>query len=613
MSYLVLARKYRPRTLGDLVGQGHVVRTLENAMALGRVHHAFLFTGARGVGKTSAARALARALNCEKGPTAQPCMACPSCLGDGQGTDPDVIEIDGASNNGVDHIRELRESVRYLPTRGSFRIFIIDEVHMLTQAAFNALLKTLEEPPEHVKFFFATTEPHKIPTTILSRCQRFDFRRVAPGPLAAHLSEVLAAESCEVAPAALSQIVREAQGSVRDALSLLDQVLSYAGSQNDGEASAPGSALSIAEEQVVLALGLVDRQSVFDVVAAALSRDATAMLELIDEIDGRGHDLVDLASLVVELLRDLAVAQVHRQPQRVLASRSPSEIAALVELASSVSEADLSRLFRLASDCADDVARSGQPRISLEMGLLRLLHVESAASIDGLLTRLTEVVDGSVPPEPRETSGNSGGGSGGSVASGHRARHSTVQVESPKRCVSASVSAPAPALNTTAMGHSSQSTASRPQSDVKPSVGGRGWPEFLRDVVRTRSPGLGSVMAHARVVEFGPELVRIAFDSKSFHYEAAVRDDGRALLIELLGDFLGGTPGLEIVTAAEIGAGTGDTSMPHTEAERAVDAARRRREQIEQAAVSHPGVQDAISILGGVVKAVVSTPETEGE
>ena len=350
MSYLVLARKYRPSTFDDLIGQEHVIRTLQNAINLNRVHHAFLFTGARGVGKTTAARILARALNCEKGPTPTPCGECPACIEIGSSTSPDVLEIDGASNTGVDNVRELRENVRYLPSRGKYKLYIIDEVHMLSQAAFNALLKTLEEPPEHVKFIFATTEPQKIPVTILSRCQRFDFRRVGAEQLTRHLSEILTKEGLQLGGESLGYIVREAQGSVRDSLSLLEQVLSYGGGEN------------LDDSLVIEALGVVDRQTIFQVCDTILQKQGSSLLDLIAEIDARGHDMTDVAGLIVEHLRDLMVVKVSDSASKVLGERSPAELEALTTQADGVDKALLHRLFSLAVRVAEDVSRSFHAR-----------------------------------------------------------------------------------------------------------------------------------------------------------------------------------------------------------------------------------------------------------
>src|SRR5882672_6867302 len=266
MSYLVLARKYRPQRFAELVGQEHVARTLTNAIQQNRVHHAFLFTGARGVGKTSAARILAKALDCEKGPTAEPCGKCDQCLEIASGRSVDVVEIDAASNTKVEETKSILEGVRYAPSRARRKVYIIDEVHMLSSHSFNALLKTLEEPPSHVVFIFATTEVHKIPVTILSRTQRFDFKLIATTRLTEHLASVLAAEKIDADEDAVRVIARQAAGSVRDGLSLLDQVIAYVG----------GAKLS--RDVVADVLGVADRRLLVELAGHILARDAGATL-----------------------------------------------------------------------------------------------------------------------------------------------------------------------------------------------------------------------------------------------------------------------------------------------------------------------------------------------
>ncbi len=283
MSYLVLARKYRPQTFEEIVGQEHVTRTLANAFAKGRVHHAFLFCGARGVGKTTAARVLAKALCCEHGPSSTPCGTCDACRTIADGTAVDYFEIDGASNNGVDDIRELRDGVRYQPAQLRRKIYVIDEVHMLSVAAFNALLKTLEEPPPHVTFIFATTEVHKIPVTILSRCQRYDFKLVPSSMLRAHVTGILEKEGIAAEPGAVALVAREAGGSVRDALSLLDQVIAYTGAE------------TISEARAADVLGVADRGLLGALLEAVLGHDARGALVAVDSALSRGVDVSHLA------------------------------------------------------------------------------------------------------------------------------------------------------------------------------------------------------------------------------------------------------------------------------------------------------------------------------
>ena len=278
MSYVVLARKWRPASFDEVIGQEGVVRTLENAISMDRVAHAYLFCGARGVGKTSVARILAKALNCEEGPTPKPDNSCTSCTEIARGVSPDVFEIDGASNTGVDDVRSLRENSQYLPARSRFKIYIIDEVHMLSTSAFNALLKTLEEPPRHVKFIFATTEPHKIPLTVLSRCQRFDFKRIPSDVILEQMKKILAKEKAEIELEGIQAIAREAAGSMRDALSLTDQVLAFGGEQ-------------ITAEQVYEALGLAQSGLFSEVIQQVVDNRPDQLMQLVEKLFDEGHDL----------------------------------------------------------------------------------------------------------------------------------------------------------------------------------------------------------------------------------------------------------------------------------------------------------------------------------
>lgn len=375
MGYVVLARKYRPQGFDEIVGQEPVTRTLKNALAQARVHHAYLFCGSRGIGKTTTARVLAKALNCDRGPTPEPCGRCVPCEEIRQGTAIDVLEIDGASNNSVDNVRELCENARYLPARGKRKVYIIDEVHMLSQSAFNALLKTLEEPPAHVSFIFATTEVHRIPATILSRCQRFDFRRLSHGQLRSQLQAIVEKEQVAIDPVGLGVIARAAEGSLRDALSLLDQVIAYTG----GEA--------ITESRVVEILGVANRQSLVVLIDAVLKRDAEAALRVIDEVFRAGQDLGRFSQSLLAHLRDLVVAATVKDAEPLL-DMAESERADVVRQAKEADRARLLGLFDRFGSAVELIARAQNPKVVLEITVLDLFDAEPMIPLGDLLDRL---------------------------------------------------------------------------------------------------------------------------------------------------------------------------------------------------------------------------------
>ena len=379
MSYLVLARKWRPQKFDDVIGQPHVARTLQNAVTSGRIAHAYLFTGARGVGKTSVARILAKALNCERGASAHPCNECSNCREVTQGNAIDVLEIDGASNRGIDSIRELRETVRYRPAKGRYKIYIIDEVHMLTSEAFNALLKTLEEPPERVVFIFATTEPHKIPATILSRCQRFDFRRIPTSMLVKHLLNIAAQEKMELSESVIYSIAREADGSMRDAQSLLEQLLAFSGDGMD-------------DTEILDILGVVDRQSVHKVGHAILTGDVRACLEAVEDLYRRGTDSKRFCRQLCDHFRNLLFFSMDgaREEGGALWIDLPEEEReALREEAELTSPESLYLYFQMVIKGEDEIRRSSMPRAALEMMLLRLTQLPRLESLDALLHKLS--------------------------------------------------------------------------------------------------------------------------------------------------------------------------------------------------------------------------------
>ena len=394
MSYLAIARKYRPATFDEIVGQEHVTRTLRNAITGNRIHHAYLFCGARGVGKTTAARALAKSLNCEQGPTPTPCGVCVSCREVTSGSSPDLIEIDGASNNSVDDIRDLRDTVSYVPTRGRYKVYLVDEVHMLSKAAFNALLKTLEEPPPHVVFIFATTEPHRILDTILSRVQRFDFKRISIAPLVERLQEIATAEGVELSDTALRWIARAGDGSMRDAQSLLDKVVSFGAGEKDSADRGP----SLTDESVADILGLIDRTSLHGFLQGLLRGEPDRCFEAIAKVYDYGHEMSQFTSDLLEVMRDTTFVVLSKQSRKYL-DASDEELAQLEALAKDVPAEQLTRIFNALLDVHDQVSRALRPRIVLEMAVARLATTRPVQPVSALLERL-ESIERKLPVAP---------------------------------------------------------------------------------------------------------------------------------------------------------------------------------------------------------------------
>lgn len=378
MPYLALARKYRPQRFEDIVGQEHVSQTLQKAIDANRVHHAYLFTGIRGVGKTTAARVLAKALNCENGPTNEPCNECIACTEITAGRSMDVMELDAASNRGIDDMRELREGVRYTTARDRYKIIIIDEVHMLTEAAFNALLKTLEEPPPHVRFVLATTDPQKLPATILSRCQRFDFRRVTASALVAHLERLCFSEGIAADEAALSIVVRQTQGSVRDALSLLDQLLA---ASTDNKLTA---------KRTMEILGVADHKRVMATIKALLDQDAKTALITLREVFVSGYDVTLFINEVLASLRDAMVLRIAGQ-NKELVDLAQIEIEELEEIVGDRNPYDLHHYLRVMLDAVEQIRRSEFPMFAAEEALIRVASAGQTAKIPKLVQRLAEL------------------------------------------------------------------------------------------------------------------------------------------------------------------------------------------------------------------------------
>jgi DNA polymerase III subunit gamma/tau len=389
MPYQVLARKWRPQVFEDVIGQEHVAQTLMNAIKSGRLAHAYLFSGPRGVGKTSVARIFAKAINCDQGEPGVPCNQCRSCMEITEGSSVDVQEIDGASNRGIDEIRELRESIKYMPSSSRYRIYVIDEVHMLTLPAFNALLKTLEEPPAHVKFIFATTEAHKVPVTILSRCQRYDFKRIPSADIVGHLKRIATEEGIDITPSGLGIIAREAEGSMRDAQSLMDQVISFSGK-------------TVRDKDITDILGIIDRDIIFASSAAIIEGAPDRCLEIVEKIYNYGYDIKEFYRALMEQFRDLLVRVIA--PQHGLIDLSEEDRDEIERQAQLAGKEKLRLLLDFLINREEDLRYTSHPRLVLETTMVKLCGLGDVLSFEELLKRvaaLEERLTGPAGPGPR--------------------------------------------------------------------------------------------------------------------------------------------------------------------------------------------------------------------
>ena len=387
MSYLVLARKWRPRTFGDVTGQSHIIQALENALTTGRVHHAFLFAGTRGVGKTTIARILAKALNCEVGVSPAPCGKCAACVAVDEGRFIDLIEVDAASRTGVDDMRDLLDNVQYTPTSGRFKVYLIDEVHMLSRQSFNALLKTLEEPPPHVKFLFATTDPQKLPITVLSRCLQFNLKRLSTQQIVGRMTAICAAEQLHAELPALTRIGRAAAGSMRDGLSLLDQALAYGADQ-------------LVDADVAAMLGSMDRHRIIEILDALVQGDAAALLACISALDELAPDYEIVLDELATSLQRIAVIQLAG----TASVEEEDELESLQRLSAAIPIEQVQLFYQIAVTSRRDLGLAPDPRLGFEMAMLRMLAFQPNGS------------------ERRKTSGSAGQGVPGSAPANRSAR-----------------------------------------------------------------------------------------------------------------------------------------------------------------------------------------------
>ena len=563
--YLVLARKYRPQKFSDLTGQEHVVRTLVNALKSGRVAHAFLFTGPRGCGKTTSARILARALNCAQGPTPEPCGVCGPCVEIAAGTDVDVQEIDAASNNGVDDVRALREAAKYLPARDRSKIYIVDEVHMLSGAAFNALLKTLEEPPGHIKFLLATTDPQKLPATILSRVQRHNIQLVPLGKIVARLREIAAAEGVQASDGALALVARQAQGSMRDALSLLDQLFS---------AHDPAAG-EISDQEAAETLGALDTGVVRDIVNAVLARDGAGALNGVVRAYEQGADFKRLAEELAGHARNLVLASLPGVKQDL----PDHELRSLAQDAASHDPAQLARVFELLQLAQDEVAKAASPRHAVEVALLRAVHLSPSGSLPDLVARLEQLSSGKAPP-------------------------AATAKPAPKLSFGSRPVPDAPAPLRAA-------AAEAPEPPEPPRVPAREiplderWKQLIGSVRAARKAAAATALEHAVPLEISGQAVKIGFRKGEVH---ALTVQGTRDAIEAAFEkVLGQRPRLTLVDHE--GPPAAAESAPVEKPAQTLAAQKQKQRSVAQTARlamgrEHPNVRAAVELLGGEIEDV---------
>jgi len=564
MDYQVSARKYRPGTFQDVVGQPHVVQTLANAIASKRIAHAFLFSGTRGVGKTTMARILAKALNCEQGPTATPCDACANCQEIAQGTSVDVIEIDGASNTGVDDVREIRENVKFTPFRGHYRIYIIDEVHMLSTSAFNALLKTLEEPPAHVVFIFATTEIHKIPATILSRCQHYNFRRIPRAEIIQRLRFVAKQDGLTVEDRSLSAIARASEGSMRDALSVLDQAVAFAGK-------------NVTHSNLETLLGAVPQEHVRAMIGAVIAQDSPAAVGVIAQLLDQGHDLRAYCADLVEYARHMLVAAVVPAAQELqsLIEAPEDDMRQIIADAKTFSVEQVQELFRILSHAEDALRLSAHPRFVLESAAIRATRLLAAGT----------------PAAAAPTAANQAPRQAVPQAAPARPAAQTPSVSPPARPPAAPPK-PAPPRSSLQPAGAKPSQAAPPPAPPPVQLN---WEQVVEHV-SGRHPNIGAFLEQGTLLGIDGNQLMIGYPANASIARGMMeKPDNQQLITALCAELAGRPVRLRIVELAD-----GQTAAPSPAQVRAAKARSQKDALLEQTR-AHPLAKQARDVFGSDV------------
>ena len=619
MDYQVSARKYRPGTFDDVIGQSHVVQTLMNSIATKRIAHAFLFSGTRGVGKTTVARILAKALNCEQGPTGSPCNTCVNCQEITQGTSVDVVEIDGASNTSVDDVREIRENVKFTPFRGQYRVYIIDEVHMLSNSAFNALLKTLEEPPSHVVFIFATTEIHKIPATILSRCQHYNFRRISKAEIMQRLRHVAEQDGLTIEDRSLMALARASEGSMRDGLSLLDQVIAFGGK-------------TIRHQDLETLLGAVPQERVRAMVEAVIEQHSAKALQVIAGLLDQGHDVRAYCADLVEYVRNMLVAAVVPSgPElRGLIEATDEDLTQLARDAEQFSVEHLQELFRLWTAAEDHLRVSAHPRFVLETAAVRATRLlrapEHPAGQPGVTAPLSAAPAGrgtvprpsassekAVPPKPakRDTTKTSADG-GESLVVPSAPAPAPSPVARPREAVAPPGQTPAAPARTPAIAQVPVEPTPQKAETVSPlATGSSGaeikWEEF-QEAVSAQHPNIAPFLEMGRVTKIEGGLVTLGFTKQATVARSMLEKEDNLQALAALGERLYGSAlRVRIIEVAEQDPGAAPTMK-----QLRVAKEQEQRVILTQQAKAHPLVKQALEMFGGELAEVrTTTPAQE--